>query len=94
MSQIEGKIYVNYRVSLTFSHRFTHYFVDFCHNTLFKKSLKKNCNTHVKKGGQRPFEQKTALLVFDGFPYPEAGFLIEMMIMTRTLCMAIAMAVV
>ena len=31
MSQSEGKIVLNFRVSLTFSHRFTHYFVEFCH---------------------------------------------------------------
>ena len=48
-------------VHLTFFHRFTHYFVEFCRDRrlrTFLKVVQKNCNIRVQsKGGQRPFEQ-------------------------------------
>ena len=59
---------------MTFFHRFTHYFVEFCRERrlrTFLKVVQKNLQHTCSKrggGGQRPFEQQ-ALLANDGFPY-------------------------
>ena len=63
---------------MTFSHRFTHYFVEFCCDRLLRtflkvvqKKLQQTCSKRGEGGSKAVWTmlKKTALLVFDGFPY-------------------------